>query len=87
MPRATTNTPAKFTIDITPERVRAVFITETKLKDVPLNVEFHDLGATNQNLKQLQGRLAKEFNKTVSTIYFRDTIYTLTDRLNAKNNY
>ena len=49
---------------------------------MPLNESFASLNLTNAQLVAVQSRLAKIFNRTVSTIYFQDTVYTLTDRLN-----
>ncbi len=50
----------------------------------PMNMSFHELGLHNADLVRVQQRLAKVFNKTVSTVFFTDTIYTLTERLNGK---
>lgn len=70
---------------ITPADVRGVVKAQTHLKDVPFNTSFRDLDLTNAQLQQIQSRLIKIFNRTVSTIFFSDTIYTLTDRLNGKH--
>lgn len=67
---------------ITPDAVRAVVLSQTRLQTMPLNEPFASLNLTNAQLVAVQSRLAKIFNRTVSTIYFQDTVYTLTDRLN-----
>jgi hypothetical protein len=69
---------------ITAQDVRAVVKVQTNLKDIPMDATMHHLGLTNAQLQQVQSRLIKMFNRTVSTIYFSDTIYTLTDRINGK---
>lgn len=69
---------------ITPDQVRAVVLAQTSLQSFPLNEPFINLGLTNAQLVAVQAKLAKLFNRTVRTIYFKDTVYTLTDRLNEK---
>lgn len=70
---------------ITEHHVRAVVKEKSNLKDVPFDATFFDLGLTNAHLQQVQARLGKMFNRTVSTIFFTDTVYTLTDRINGKH--
>jgi hypothetical protein len=69
---------------ITAQDVRAVVKVQTNLKDIPMDATMHHLGLTNAQLQQVQSRLIKMFNRTVSNIYFSVTIYTLTDRINGK---
>lgn len=67
--------------------VRAIIKLQTNLKDVPLNATFNELGLTNAQLQQVQAKLIKTFNRTVGTIFFSDTIYTVTQRINETNRY
>ena len=81
----TANRTAYTKTTITAADVRGVVKAQTHLKDVPFDATFRDLDLTNAQLQQIQSRLIKIFNRTVSTIFFSDTIYTLTDRLNGKH--
>lgn len=70
------------TTTITPEDIKALIKSELSLKqDFPMDMNFHELGFTNQQLKRIQMRFVKSLNRTVSTIFFSDTILTLTARL------
>lgn len=80
-----TNTTTKPAPSITEHHVRAVVKEKSNLKEVPLDATFFDLGLTNAHLQQIQARLSKLFNRTVSHIYFTDTVYTITDRINGKH--
>jgi len=71
---------------ITTNHVAALVKAEGKLQSAPHNETMHELGFTNEQLRKIQLRIARAFNKTVSTIFFIDTIYTITDRLNGKHN-
>ncbi len=66
---------------ITDNTVQTVVKNTMKLEVVPMNISFHELGLHNADLIKVQQRLAKTFNKTVSTVFFTDTIYSLTERL------
>lgn len=71
---------------ITTNHVAALVKAEGKLATIPHNETMMDLGFSNEQLRRIQTRIAKTFNKTVSTIFFIDTVYTITDRLNGKFN-
>lgn len=86
MPTSTNRT-TKPTTEIRETHVRAIVKVKTNLSDIPLNATFHDLGLTNAQLLQVQTKLIRTFNRTVGTIFFSDTIYTITQRLNGKNKY
>lgn len=73
-------------MQITTNHVAALVKAEGRLASAPHNETMHELGFTNTQLVKIQARIAKAFNKTVSTIFFTDTIYTITDRLNGKYN-
>lgn len=79
---ATKTKPAAKPFDITAPRIAALVKSVAQLKTAPNDASLYDLGFTNDQLRTLQNRISKQFNKTVSTIFFQDTIYTLTDRLN-----
>lgn len=71
---------------ITPEKICALVKSELHLKNVALDESFHDLGCTNADLLKIQNRINKAFARTVSTIYFIDTVYSITERLTTKPN-
>lgn len=73
-------------MQITTNHVAALVKAEGKLQAAPHNETMHELGFSNEQLRKIQMRISKAFNKTVSTIFFIDTIYTITDRLNGKHN-
>jgi len=69
---------------ITPESVGTIVKRIGKLSEAPMSVELNDLGITSEGLRKIQIAFSNHFNYTVSEIFFSDTIYTLTDRLNKK---
>lgn len=69
---------------IQPKQIRAIVKAEGKLVDVPMSCNMHELGLSNDQLKSIQRRCLRMFNRTVSIIYFSDTIYDITDRINKK---
>ena len=75
-----------YTTTITPEKICALIKSEMKLAELPMNESFYDLGFTNADFIRIQNRINKAFARTVSTIYFIDTVYSITDRLTAKPN-
>lgn len=77
---------APLAMTITSNHVAALVKAEGKLQSAPHNETMHELGFSNDQLRKIQLRIAKCFNKTVSTIFFQDTIYTITDRLNGNHN-
>lgn len=69
---------------ISDTRVRSIIHSCLNRVDVPMNVSFNDLGFSNSDLQNIQRALVRHFNRTVGTIFFADTIYSLTERLNGK---
>lgn len=70
---------------ISPESVSSIVKRIGKLKEAPMNLELNDMGFNNEGLRKIQIAFTTAFNFTVADVYFTDTIYTLTDRLNKKS--
>ena len=68
----------------TPETIRSLITTELRLKDLPMNLSFHEAGLSNNDFQRITVLLNKKFQRTVATIKYSDTVYTLTDRFNGK---
>ena len=68
---------------ITPEEVRGLVKRVTKLEQCPLNENFQALGLTQEQMSNVCRALLRNYQRTVPMIEYRDTIYTLTDKLNA----
>lgn len=64
--------------------IRAIVKKIGKLSDCPMDVSMRDLGLDSAQLQRIQFEFTKHFNRTLETIFFRDTVYTLTDRLTKK---
>lgn len=69
---------------ITPETMRSIIKAETKLAEIPMNCTMQELGLTNAQLEAIQRRCLRMLKHTPSIIFFRDTVYDITDRINKK---
>jgi len=69
---------------IEPERIRAVIKSVGKLSDCPMGASMHQLGLKNADLQKIQYMIARHHQYTVSDIFYSDTVYTITDKLNKK---
>lgn len=67
--------------EITEAKVRAVVKSALNLAEAPMNKTMHELGCSNADLVKIQQRFARAFNKSVSTVFFSDTIFSLTEKL------
>jgi hypothetical protein len=78
---------ATSTTTIDEARVKALIKKEIRSKqDFPSNETLSNLGCTNAQLLAIQRSFSQAFNKTVATVFFSDTVYTLTDRLKEQYN-
>jgi len=69
---------------ITPETIRSLIKSELRFEDLPMNVSFEQLNLSSTDLKKIQIRLIKSLNKTVPSIFFIDTVYTIHEKLTSK---
>lgn len=73
-------TPTKATLTL--QTVKAIFMEELRLADLPLNETFRDLAFSEQELDKVRNRLTKQFGKSTRALH-SDTIFTYTDKLLA----
>lgn len=73
--------------EISEATVRTVIKNTLNLKQAPMNESFYELGCSNADLIKIQQRLARVFNKTVSAVFYNDTIFSLTERLTKQKSY
>lgn len=53
----------------------------TGIVNIPLTEQFVDLGITNFQLQRIQISFVRNFNRTVTSLKFSDTVQSVTDRL------
>lgn len=75
-----------YTPNITEERIKAIVKRELKIVEVPMNVGLGDLGASHTNLISIQNKICTTFGRTVRSLRFIDTIYTIHEQLTTKPN-
>lgn len=66
------------------QRIRAIVKSVGKLADCPMGATMIELGLKNSDLQKIQQMILRHYQRTVSDIFYLDTVYTITDKLNKK---
>ena len=66
------------------ERIRAIVKSVGKLAECPMDATMSQLGLKNADLQKIQHMILRHYQRTVSDIFYMDTVYTITDKLNKK---
>lgn len=72
--------------EITTERISALIKSELQLQELGIDETFLNLGFSHDDLIKIQTRIAKAFSRTVSTVFFTDSVVSITRALNTKLN-
>lgn len=75
-----------YSTEITAEKICALIKSELKLTQLPMDQTFHKLGFSHGELIRIQNRIAKAFGRTVSTVFYGDSVNSINDKLTSKPN-